>query len=138
VILSISHLDLFNLSSIEITPNMIPKKLFYQAYYSNKFIYCLCFFAITTYGGNILLPYLKKTFFEVVDNNIPQSYIYYNMGERAIITLLTILHSSYFLLLIPLLFLGRIFLKGKDNKRDFLINVLIALSLGIALKIILI
>lgn len=138
VILSISHLDIFNLAQIEINYNILPWDVLNKAYNSNELIYCVSIFTIATYGGNILAPYLKKIFFQDQDVSLGIGYAYYNMSERAAVTFLTVLQSSYYLLVIPFLFILRIFRKEGSPKKDFLTNVLIALILGIILKIALI
>lgn len=138
VILSISHLDIFNLGQIKINYNILPWDVLNKAYNSNEFIYCVSIFTIATYGGNILGPYLKKIFFQDKDVSFSVGYVYYNMAERAVVTFLTVLKSSYYLLVIPFLFILRIFQKEGSPKKDFLTNVLIALVLGIILKIALI
>lgn len=138
VILSISHWDIFNLSQVEINGNILPWDTLNKAYNSNEFIYGVNIFTIATYGGNILMPYLKRIFFRDDDISFSVSYAYYNMAERAVVVFLTALPSSYYLLVIPFLFILRILQKEGSSKEDFLINVLMAMVLGIILKIVLI
>ncbi|MBU2599599.1 DUF3307 domain-containing protein [bacterium] len=135
VIWAISYLDIFGLSSVRVSGHLLSWEVLNKTYQSNEFILGLSIFIVATYGGNILIPYLKKIFFQEIGETITVSYIYYNMAERAGITFLSSFLPSYFLLVIPFLFILRKFLKKGNHKRDFLVNVLVSLTLGIILKI---
>lgn len=111
-----------------------------KAYTNNEITICAMGYIFAGFGGVFVNLYVKEAFLKMLNMDIPKGKKkYFGIAERILITMLIILGSYWFLLLVP--FLGaRILLAKKRNKElymELIINAVIAIVVGLLVEFIL-
>ncbi len=131
----ISCFHLFDIPSPDITNRLI------LSYYLNKkIILALTGLVFSIFGGGVLIHYIRKAFFQIKTEKSGDQVLFPNankkrMGyiERFFSTLGTIF-GGWFLILVPLAFLPRIFFVDKvGGRKSLMINLIAGLSISIGI-----
>lgn len=106
-------------------------------YWNNKFIIAAIWYVILTYGANILIGYIKFTFFDRYRLDFTKSFLkYIGILERFVIAS-AILIGGIFYLIIPIALIPSILLnhRNKITSLDIKISAAVAVAIGVILKI---